>query len=139
MSYIRLALLALMIFNSGIANANDGYELGIMQGNVVRTAIISDTYELQCNVDNTNKRWNMAEYLFKWKWNTTLNEFLANLGKKALGMTGPSVKEMVTNDAKTEIQKLGGCKTKKTKAWVNEINKIFIEDYDDLARGVPRN
>lgn len=137
MNFIRFFVTVLVIFSSSVVFAAGEYQLGFMQSVVVRTAILSDTVDEYCNADNTKKRWHMSEYLFKWKWKTTLQQYLDHVGKTAMGMTGLAIKNMIVKEVKTNIQNYGGCKTKNFKIWAKEMNDNFYESYDLLAVNEP--
>lgn len=137
MYFIRFFVTVLVIFSSSVVFAAGKYQLGFMQSVVVRTAILSDTVDEYCNADNTKKRWHMSEYLFKWKWKTTLQQYLDHVGKTAMGMTGLDIKNMIVKEVKTNIQNNGGCKTKNFKIWAKEMNDNFYESYDLLAVNEP--
>ena len=137
MNFIRFYITVFVILSSSVVFAAGEYQLGFMQSVVVRTAILSDTVDEYCNADITKKRSNMAEYLFKWKWKTTLQQYLDHVGKTAMGMTGHAIKSTIVKEAKTNIKDFGGCKTKKFKTWAKEISDTFYESYDLLAVNEP--
>ena len=137
----------LTVFAGGIANAQtvDLYEFGRIAAFSVRTATWLDYFNQKCKVESVKAYSNLSDSILRQIDGRSSRSVLENASKVS-GLTPEKITKFATDEVDEKLSELGGCKSKKMKAWIDDVkmnniafNKYLLDVADLMRRSPGRN
>ena len=136
---------ALFVCFTANAQTVDIAEFGQYSGFAVRSATWLDYFNQKCKGEAATIYLNQTNFILKEIGGRSANSVREGAAK-ASGVTPEKVRQFALNEVDEKLSELGGCKSKKMKAWIEEagmnhmaFNKYLLGVADLMRRNPGRN
>lgn len=113
-----------VVLSSSLAQPLDPFELGRIKGGAVAHAVWLDHYARTCENDRTPRHWNLVDNVLRAQWRHGAEEVVENAARMT-GTTPEEAKAHTVKQLKDKKRQLGGCKSQRMKAWIEEVKTSF--------------